>query len=135
MNVDDGQFSGRASGQSAVDALTQIALERERTRRLLIGAACLFFVVAALVMVFAPPEKQTLGYALGAVMVVVALGAIGASQFHFKLPGISVQTTTVRSAGSDEAALHAGDTPVNGTSTSSSRRKRPRQIDWDAEPK
>jgi drug/metabolite transporter (DMT)-like permease len=84
--------NGLARGREAVSALTSLLLQREKTKRLLIGAACVFFIVAALVVVFAPPEKQGLAYALGAALVVVALGAIGASQFKFKLPGVVVET-------------------------------------------
>jgi heme A synthase len=87
-----GIVNALASGREAVSALTSLLLQREKTKRLLIGAACVFFIVAALVVVFAPPEKQALAYALGAALVVVALGAIGASQFKFKLPGVVVET-------------------------------------------
>jgi hypothetical protein len=72
-----------------------IVREREKTKRLLIGAACLFFVVAALVVVFAPTGKENLAYILGAALVIMALGAIGAAHFRFKLlGGIDVDTRT-----------------------------------------
>ena len=56
----------------------------------------MFFVIAAIVIVFAPAGKEKLSYILGAALIVMALGAIGASQFRFKLPGIEVDTKTNR---------------------------------------
>jgi len=91
MEVSDGGFNGKATG-SAVDLFAKVLLQREQTKRLLIGAACLFFIVASLVVVFAPAAKQGLAYVLGAALVVMALGAIGAAQFKLKLPGVSVET-------------------------------------------
>jgi len=91
MEADDGQFKGRATGEAAVDALGVVLREREKTKRLLIGAACFFLIVAALIAIFAPPDKQTMGYILGAALLVIALGAIGAAQFKIKVPGIEIQ--------------------------------------------
>jgi hypothetical protein len=74
--VNDGHFSGAATGQ-AVGLLAKVLLQREQTKKLLIGAACLFFIIASIVVViFAPPEKQGLAYVLGAALVVMALRAI-----------------------------------------------------------
>ena len=73
-------FVGPAIGEGAVGALAHFFAERKKTKRLPIGAACLFFIVAALVIVFAPPGKQALAYALGSALVGVAIGAIGASR-------------------------------------------------------
>jgi hypothetical protein len=98
MEINDGRFMGRATGE-AVDLLAKVLFERERTKRLLIGAACLFFVVAAVVVIFAPPAKQGLAYVLGAALVIMALGAIGVAQFKLKTPGVEVETEGVSSAG------------------------------------
>jgi len=95
MEVSDGGFNGKATG-SAVDIFAKVLLQREQTKRLLIGAACLFFIVASLVVVFAPAAKQGLAYVLGAALVVMALGAIGAAQFKLKVPGISIETVNSR---------------------------------------
>jgi hypothetical protein len=92
LDVRNGDFVGGASGREAVELLGRVLAEREKTKRLLIGAACLFFLAGSLVVVFAPPSKQGLAYALGSALVVMALGAIGASRFSFKLPGVSVET-------------------------------------------
>lgn len=91
MFVQERGFRGQATGD-AVETLAIVVAEREKTKRLLIGAACLLFTIASLVVVFAPPAKQGLAYALGAVLVVIALGAIGAAQFKFKMPGVSIET-------------------------------------------
>lgn len=93
MDVRDRDFRGYATG-SAVETLAEVLAQREKTKRLLIAAACIFFAIAAIVVVFAPPSKQGLAYALGAALVVMALGAIGASQFIFKMPGATIDTRT-----------------------------------------
>ena len=99
MNVEDRDFRGAASGNRAVEELGAIAREREKTKRVLIGAACIFVIVAALIMMFAPADKEKLGYIIGAALVVMALGAIGAAQFRFKAPGgIEVDTRPQRAA-------------------------------------
>lgn len=89
MHIEDGQFLGQATG-GAVDDLRQVLLEREKTRRLLIGAACLLFVVAALVVIFAPNGKQSMANVLGGALLVIALGAIGVAQFRLKAAGIEL---------------------------------------------
>jgi hypothetical protein len=92
MVINDGGFRGGASGTTAVTELGTIAREREKTKRMLIGAACLFFAIAALIVVFAPSGREKLAYILGAALLVMALGAIGAAQFRLKVPGVEVDT-------------------------------------------
>lgn len=109
MEVRDGDFEGGASGNKAVETLGLVLSEREKTKRLLISAACLFFIIAALVIVFAPTEKQNLAYLLGAALMIMALGAIGASRFKFKLPGITVETnSTTQPKPNDESRHNPG---------------------------
>lgn len=91
MHIQDRDFSGGAAGPEAVARLAQIATEREKTRRILIVSAVGLFCVAALVVVFAPPGKEGLAYVLGAALLVIALGAIGASQFKFSVPGVTLE--------------------------------------------
>src|SRR5215472_4331720 len=86
MRIQDHGFAGSASGAEAVSQFPQYLAERERTKKLLIGAACLCFIVASIVTVFAPSEKQGVAYVMGAALLVFALGAIGATQFKVKLP-------------------------------------------------
>jgi hypothetical protein len=92
MEIEERDFKGYARGEQAVNELAILTREREKTKRLLIGAAFALFIVAALVIVFAPSDKQNLAYALGAALLVMSLGAIGAAQFSFKLPGVSLHT-------------------------------------------
>ena len=84
--------TGPGSRQQALNLASVYLSERERTKRLLVGAACLFFLVAALLVVFAPEEKETLANVCGVALVVMALGAIGVSKFRLKMPGIELDT-------------------------------------------
>lgn len=115
MQLQEGDFTGSASGDAAVSALRQVMLEKEKTRRLLIGAACFFLCIAALITVFAPREKQTMAYVLGAALLVMAVGAIGVAQFKIKVPGVELSGN--RSLISPEAVtnMHApwGETLPN----------------------
>lgn len=92
MDIRDGDFSGGASGKEAVAELGQLLKEKEKTKRMLIGAACLLFMVASLVIVFAPAGRETMSSVLGVALIIMALGAIGAATFKIKAPGIEVQT-------------------------------------------
>ena len=91
MRIIEPRFSAAAKGDHAVSQLASLAIEREKTRRLLIAAACALFIVASLVMVFSPSGRESASYILGAVLIVMALGAIGASHFKFSVPGIEVE--------------------------------------------
>jgi hypothetical protein len=91
---------GSAVGQEAVDKLAQITIERERTRRLLIFAAVGCILAGTFAILVAPPEKEVASYIVGAVMCLLALGAIGASSFKLKAPGIEISKTNAPSADS-----------------------------------
>lgn len=104
MNIKEKDFSANASGIEAVEELGNIAKEREKTKRLLIGASCRFFAIGAIVFVFAPQGKETLGNIIGAALIIMALGAIGAAQFRFKLPGIEVDTRTTNNSNDNSAS-------------------------------
>jgi len=84
--------AGPGSRQQALNLAGIYLAERERTKRLLVGAACLFLIIAALLVVFAPEQREILAKICGAVLVVIALGAIGVSKFKLKLPGIEIDT-------------------------------------------
>lgn len=93
MKIIDREFEGDASGETAVTELGALAREREKTKRVLIGAACLFVIVAALVSTFSPVEKEKVAYSIGIALVVMAIGAIGAAQFSLRLPsGFRIDT-------------------------------------------
>lgn len=101
MDVKDGEFGASARGGMAVEHLARLMGEREKTRRLLIATACLFFVIAAAIVVFAPAGRENLAMILGAALVIFSLGAIGVARFSFKVPGVSV---TAGNTGSEEPA-------------------------------
>ncbi len=101
MDIKDGEFQGGASG-AGVTILGQVMIEREKTKRLLIGASCVFLIIAALVLVFAPAEKQQLSYMLGAALLLMALGAIGATRFQIKVPGATVETQSAATSATAE---------------------------------
>ena len=112
MDIRDGDFQGGASGNVAVETLGQVLAEREKTKRLLISAACLLFIVAALVIVFAPAEKQSLANVLGAALMILSLGAIGASRFIIKIPGITIETNSnVQSTPINQPLHNSGQFP------------------------
>jgi len=89
--------TGPGSRQQALNLAGVYLAERERTKRLLVGAACLFLIVAALLVVFAREEREILANVCGVALVVMALGAIGVSKFRLKLPGIELDTRENRS--------------------------------------
>jgi Flp pilus assembly protein TadB len=96
MEVEDDDFKGRAIGDVAERALAGVAeqriIQREKTKRFLIAVVCFLFVAAVLAVLFAPPGKEIMGYALGATLIVLAMGSIGASKFLLKVPGASIDT-------------------------------------------
>ena len=96
MKVQDKDFNGDAIGPEAVDDLKEIILvriaEQEKTRRLLIVLTAVLVVFAACLMVFAPDNRQGMGIVIGIVLLVLAMGSIGASQFVVKAPGWEVST-------------------------------------------
>jgi hypothetical protein len=92
-------FSAEARGTGGVNNLREFAVERlrqkEKTKRILIiGELCLV-AFAISIMLFAPNEREKVAYIIGAILLVLALGAIGASKFVFKFFGISVDTRNV----------------------------------------
>ena len=70
--------------------------EREKTRRLLLLVAASAFLVGAIIITFAPADKQNIAYILGAVMIIFTLGSIGASQLVLKMLGVEVSAKDER---------------------------------------
>lgn len=54
------------------------------------------FLVGAVIITFAPADKQHVAYILGAVLIIFALGSIGASQFVLKMLGVEVSARDER---------------------------------------
>jgi hypothetical protein len=67
--------------------------EREKTKRTLIGAVVTLVAIGAAAVLLAPAGREHVGYVIGGVSIVLALGAIGVSTFIMKLPGVRVDTT------------------------------------------
>ncbi|MFM7875967.1 MAG: hypothetical protein ACKO8M_05465 [Microcystis panniformis] len=100
MDIRESDFSASATGLESVNALADLARERlrerEKTRRLLIFVASVAFMVGALIITFAPADKQQVAYVIGAVLMIFALGAIGSSQFTLKMLGVEVSAKDER---------------------------------------
>jgi cyanate permease len=94
MHIQDDNFTGSATGPEAIKQLGLIALEKEKTRRLLLAIACSLIILGGVGVLFAPENKTTASYIIGSVMSIFALGAIGAASFKIKTPVIEVEKNT-----------------------------------------
>jgi len=90
MQIHDESMTGSATGEKAIEQLGRLAKEKEETRRILIMAACLFLCFGSGLIIVAPPEKEIASYIIGGAMWLLALGAVGASSFKVKAPGIEI---------------------------------------------
>jgi hypothetical protein len=106
-----------AQGEVAVEALARLTtvrlIEQEKTKRLLIASVTLLFVVAAAAMLFAPDGREALGGIIGAALLVMALGAIGASRFLLRVGGVEIDTMERRAA--DATAAQRGGSGGSGS--------------------
>lgn len=105
MQMSDGQFNMKASGQNAVDIMGKHLSEREKTRRMLVLATVVLTLFSGALLVFAPEGKETVSYVVAGVLFIFALGSIGATVFAFKLPGVSVNAGTKNSSSQKEGGL------------------------------
>jgi hypothetical protein len=104
VDIRESDFAASASGREAVMALAELARERlrerlrerEKTRRLLLLISAMAFLVGSVIITFAPADKQYVAYILGAVLIIFALGSIGASQFVLKMLGVEVSARDER---------------------------------------
>ena len=130
MQVDTAGLKGWAQGREAVAHLAAALLEQERTKRMLIGAAVLLFIVGALIGVFAPSGRENLGYALSAVCIVLSLGAIGATRFRLKAPLVELEavntdeTPAIARRGEDRDRTERIVKPSRRSTQTSLRRER-----------
>lgn len=96
MQISDGDFEGTASGQGAVNNLALLSIQRmqeqEKTKRILIISEVILVMFSIVIMLYGPAGKENISYIFGAILLVLALGAIGAQKFVFKLFGITVDT-------------------------------------------
>jgi NADH:ubiquinone oxidoreductase subunit 6 (subunit J) len=96
MKVNENDFSISSTGEKAVEYSKDIMLvriaEKEKTRRLLIIISAVMVLIAAVIMAFGPEERQGANMIIGIVLLVFAMGSIGASQFVIKGGGVEVGT-------------------------------------------
>jgi hypothetical protein len=96
MKIQDQDFNAYASGAPALESLKEIELQRiaeqHKTRRLLIVITAILIMFASCIMVFSPDEKQGISTIIGIVLLVFAMGSIGASQFVIKAGGWEVSS-------------------------------------------
>ncbi len=116
MEVQDDGFKGYALGD-ATEGLADLALQRmmarEKTKRLLIGSVTLLILASMVATLFAPAGRETTGYVIGATLLVLALGAVGSSNFILKVGGV----VDLRAAGAGESIARQGRERFSGTPT------------------
>lgn len=85
---DDGLVIEAAPGirEQALNYGLERLREREKTRRTLIIVVAALSIVLGSEMIFAPADKGAAAYVVGFVLLVLSLGAIGASSFFLKTP-------------------------------------------------
>jgi hypothetical protein len=96
LQIEEKDFLGRAVGRMAVEHLAEYVkvrvAEHEKTKRLLIVVVAVLVVVSSFILVFAPAGKELPAAIIGTVLLVLALGAIGASRFILKTPFASIES-------------------------------------------
>lgn len=82
----------------AVEELADYAKARmtelEKTKRLLIIVVAILVVSSSVLFVFSPQDRNTVATIMGTILLVLALGAIGASKFILKTPFGKIETGT-----------------------------------------
>jgi hypothetical protein len=96
IELDDKRLTvdtGPGENDAALDLVADCMRERERTRRfLLLAVVAAFPIVAAVLVVFAPSERQGLAQWIGVALLALALGAAGYSRFSLKTPFLRLKT-------------------------------------------
>ncbi len=67
-----------------------IVIEIEKTKRISIMIAAALLILAVVVFVFSPAEKQTLSYWVGASLLVISTGAVGYKTLWFKSKTVEI---------------------------------------------
>jgi len=97
MQINEKDISITSRGEKAVEGSTKIALQRfaeqQKTRRMLIIISAILVIVATFVMTYGPADRQTQSTIIGVVLLVFAMGSIGASQFVIKIGSWVIDTT------------------------------------------
>lgn len=82
MHIND---TGSASGEKAVEMLGEIAIQREKTRRISLLISLILGILISLILVFAPEGKETVSYIVSGIMGIISLGCLGYSSIGFKM--------------------------------------------------
>jgi len=102
MHYNDDLINGKASGR-AVNVFGRLiaakVAEAEKTKRLVLAAVVFLWILAILVLVFAPDGRETLSIFASSVLVILSLGVIGVRRFYFKGAGIEVSANEDPSGG------------------------------------
>ncbi|WP_158810287.1 hypothetical protein [Beijerinckia sp. L45] len=82
----------------------------------LFALSALFLIVAALLVVFAPPGRETAATVISTSLLVVAIGSAGFTAFRFKIPFVSAeaQTFTDQSQHGDKRDFSGRNTNAHG---------------------
>lgn len=83
-------FTGSANGYESEERLSDMYKEHQKTKRLFVGISLILVLVAVVSVIYAPDGREDVGYVIGAVLIIFALGAIGATKFNFKIPGVEM---------------------------------------------
>jgi protein-S-isoprenylcysteine O-methyltransferase Ste14 len=83
---------GTASGKKAIEKFADLAKEREKTRRITLIVAAAFLIFGCSALLYCPNDKKMEGIIVGAVMIVLSLGAVGVSAFRVKLPYVEINS-------------------------------------------
>ena len=77
--------------------------ETEKTRRFTIGTSASLIALAALITLFAPEGREPLSYALAAILMVFAAGAVGFQSLRMRYKAIDIELSRGRTSQSREA--------------------------------
>lgn len=90
---DDGLIieAGPGSRQQALDYGIARFREREKTKRVMCILVAALVVVSGALILFAPAGREILSYFLSPIILVLALGAIGATRFTLRTNGTTIK--------------------------------------------
>lgn len=71
--------------------LLTVHQELEKTKRLLIVIAAVCLIAGAIIVTFAPNDKEKVSYILAVALLILPLGAIGIQEFRIRTLGINVE--------------------------------------------
>lgn len=93
MTIDSeasGGLIATAASEDAARGLLGLALEKERTRRVLIVTAAALYVFTVLAILLAPEGRQVHASVAGIFLIVFSLGAVGMAHFNIAAFGVKL---------------------------------------------